>query len=414
MKRSNTLLLLIVILDAMGIGIVFPTLPLLLRAMLHAVPGASGNGDVARHFGFLLAAYAATMLFASPVLGSLSDRYGRRPLLLFSLAGTAFDDLIMALAPTLSILYIGRTLAGVTGANLTVANAYMADITDEESRAAAFGRMNACFGIGFIAGPVLGGLAGTYSIRAPFYVAAALNAIGFLVCLFALPESRPRVVKARQENRFMLEQLNPFASLRAVTKVHGVSRLLWIFCTMDLIGQVPGVLWVIYGTATFGWSAVTVGMSLALFGLLHAACQALLPTLAERWLGKRGTVAAGMVADSTGFVVFSIARTTVAAFGAIPFLCLGGIGLPALQSMLSSSASEDRQGELQGVLTSFNSLVAILGPLLASNLYGVLQERLPWYPGSIFFFTILLYVPCFFLIARQKETKASKVPVGVD
>ena len=204
MKRSNTLLLLIVILDAMGIGIVFPVLPLLLRSLLH------GSGDVARHFGYLLAAYAATMLFASPVLGVLSDRYGRRPLLLFSLAGTAFDDLIMAIAPTLSILYIGRTLAGITGANLTVANAYMADTTSEENRAAAFGRMNACFGIGFIAGPILGGLAGAYSLRAPFYLAAVLNCIGFLICSLALPESRK---PSTHREPITLAQLNPFASL---------------------------------------------------------------------------------------------------------------------------------------------------------------------------------------------------------
>jgi MFS transporter, DHA1 family, tetracycline resistance protein len=393
MKRSNTLLLFIVILDAMGIGIVFPVLPLLLRSLLH------GSGDVARHFGYLLAAYAATMLFASPVLGVLSDRYGRRPLLLFSLAGTAFDDLIMAIAPTLSILYIGRTLAGITGANLTVANAYMADTTSEENRAAAFGRMNACFGIGFIAGPILGGLAGAYSLRAPFYLAAALNCVGFLICSLALPESRkPSTHRAP----ITLAQLNPFASLRAVSQVHGAARLLYIFCTMDMIGQVPGVLWVIYGTANFHWTSVTVGLSLALFGLLHAACQALLPALSERRLGRRGTVAAGMAADSSGFILFSIARSTFGAFCAIPFLCLGGIGLPALQSMLSATASEDRQGELQGVLTSFNSLVAIVGPLLAANFYEALQRQLPSYPGSIFLFTTLLYLPCFYLLIRQK------------
>jgi DHA1 family tetracycline resistance protein-like MFS transporter len=166
MKRSNSLILAIVTLDAVGIGIVFPTLPLLLRSLLH------DGSDVARQFGLLLAAYAATMLFSSPVLGILSDRYGRRPVLLLSLCGTAFDDIVMALAPTLSILYLGRILAGFTGANLTVANAYLADTTPEDERSVAFGRMNACFGVGFIAGPILGGIVGTYSLRAPFYLAA--------------------------------------------------------------------------------------------------------------------------------------------------------------------------------------------------------------------------------------------------
>lgn len=397
MKRSTPLILSIVVLDAIGIGIVFPTLPALLRSMLH------GGGDVARHYGFLLAAYAVTMLFSSPILGFLSDRYGRRPLLLCSLFGTAFDDLVMALAPTLSLLYLGRTLAGVTGANLTVANAYLADITTEENRSAAFGRMNACFGIGFIAGPALGGLVGTYSIRAPFFLAAALNLLGAILCFFFLPESRPNRPATHPPITF--SQLNPFASLRSVTNLHGVSSLLYIFCTMDMVGQVPSVLWVIYGIAHFGWSPATVGLSFAVFGLLHALCQAFLPARAERRFGRRGTVLVGMAFDSFGWLLFSIARTTAVAFSILPLLCLGGIAQPALQSMLSAKATEDRQGELQGVLTSFNSLIAVIGPIIVANFYELLQHRIPSYPGSIWLTTIALYVPCFLMLVLQRRTR---------
>ena len=398
MKRSNSLILAIVILDAIGIGIVFPTLPLLLRSLLH------GGSDVARHFGLLLAAYAATMLFSSPVLGILSDRYGRRPVLLLSLCGTAFDDLVMAWAPTLSILYLGRILAGFTGANLTVANAYLADTTPEEERSAAFGRMNACFGLGFIAGPILGGVVGAYSLRAPFYLAAALNGLGGLVCLFALPESRLLANSAR--GSITLRQLNPFASLRSVSRLHGVSRLLYIFCTMETVGQVPAVLWVIYGATQFHWSTVTIGLSFAFFGVLHALCQAFIPGLVQKRFGQGGTVIAGMSVDSAGYVLFSMARTTFAAFSTIPLLSLGGVSLPALQSMLANSASEDRQGELQGVLTSFTSLVAIGGPILASNLYVFLHQRFPQYPGSIWLVGISLYVPCFVVLLRNRRPES--------
>ncbi len=396
MTRSRLLILCIVGLDAVGIGVVFPTLPGLLRSLLH------GQGDLPRQFGYLLAAYALTMLFASPVLGAMSDRFGRRPVLVFSLIGTAFDDLVMALTPAVWMLYAGRAIAGLTGANLTVANAYIADITDEDKRAAAFGQVNACFGLGFIAGPILGGLAGMYSLRAPFFLAAALNAVGAVVCVFALPESR--VVRERVPLR--LAQLNPFASLAAITRLHGVGRMLYVFCTMDMVGQVPSVLWVIYGTTRFGWSPAMVGMSFAAFGLLHALCQYFLPARAQRAFGERGSVLAGIAADSFGFVLYSLARNTLAAFSVLPFLCLGGIALPAVQSMLSRSVDESRQGELQGVLTSFNSLIAVVGPIVASNLYALCRSQLPRFPGAVWLSPVALYLPCVVLLlvtgARSK------------
>jgi DHA1 family tetracycline resistance protein-like MFS transporter len=403
MSRPRLLILLIVVLDAIGIGVVFPTLPGLLRSLQH------GGGDLARQYGYLLAAYAFTMLFASPVLGVLSDRFGRRPVLLFSLMGTAFDDLVMALTPSLWFLYAGRTLAGLTGANMTVTTAYLADVTTEEERAAIFGKMNACFGLGFIAGPVLGGLAGMFSLRAPFYVAAALNLLGAVLCAVALPES----LTVRKKSPLRLQQLNPFGSLRAVIKLHGVGRMLYVFCTMDMVGQVPSVLWVIYGTTRFHWTPFMVGLSFALFGLLHALCQAFLPARAEESFGERGSVLAGMAADAFGYVAYSVARTTAVAFAVMPLLCLGGVALPSVQSMLSRATDESRQGELQGVLTSFNSLIAVVGPIVASNLYDVARTHVPGYPGAIWIVPVLLYVPCFALLLRREAAPGAeeKAPV---
>jgi DHA1 family tetracycline resistance protein-like MFS transporter len=396
MSRSRLLILFIVVLDAIGIGVVFPTLPGLLRLLNH------GGGDLARQYGYLLAAYAFTMLFASPILGILSDRFGRRPVLLFSLLGTAFDDLVMALTPSLWLLYVGRTMAGLTGANMTVATAYLADVTSEEERADVFGKMNACFGLGFIAGPVLGGLAGMYSLRAPFYAAAALNVLGAVLCMFALPESIPH----REKRPVTLQQLNPFGALRSVLRLHGVGRMLYVFCTMEMAGAVPSVLWVIYGTTRFHWTPFTVGLSFAAFGALHAACQAFLPARAKARFGERGSVLLGMASDAFGYAVYSLVRTTGAAFATLPLLCLGGIALPSVQSMLSRSTDESRQGELQGVLTSFNSLIAIVGPIVASNLYDLARNHVPGYPGAIWLVPVLLYVPCFALMLRPVKRAA--------
>ena len=343
MKPRSSLILLIVVLDAMGIGMAFPTMPALVGSLLHGADGAA----IARHYGYLLAAYAGTNLLSSPVLGSLSDRYGRRPVLLAGLFGTAFDNLVMALAPTLPLLYLGRTLAGVTGASLTVANAYMIDLTREADRAQAFGRMNACFGIGFILGPVLGGFAGTSSIRAPFYLAAALNGISALVCVFLLPESRPRVAAAQPEPR-RPRRLNPFAPLANIGGISGIAPLLYVFGTISAVNQVTGSLWVIYGTTRFRWSPVIVGASLALYGLLYAIGQILLPKPAEKRMGRKGTVAFGITADMLGFTLFGLARTTLTALSTMPLLAVSGIALPSLQSLLSAPRGSKPPGRVAG------------------------------------------------------------------
>ena len=399
MRGRYQLILLIVVLDAMGIGIVFPTMPALLRQLLHG----GSNAEVARHYGWLLAAYASTTLFSSPVLGVLSDRYGRRPVLLAGLFGTAFDDLVMALAPTLPFLYLGRTLAGVTGASLTVATAYIADRSDEESRAREFGRMNACFGIGFIAGPMLGGLAGNYAVRAPFFLAAGLNGVSALLCFLLLPESRVAPASAEKKAHVTLRQLNPLAPLGRIGSVPGIGRLLFVFGTLNTVNQVTGVLWVVYGTARFGWSPGMVGVSLAVYGLLSAVCQTFLPGRAERRLGRRGTVLAGMVADALGFLSFGLVRATPGALGTIPLFALSGLSLPSLQALLSSRVSEERQGELQGVLTSLTSVIAVLCPIAASSLYVLLQERVPRVPGMIWLLLLPLFLPCFAVMGRKGE-----------
>ena len=260
MKPNRPLIVILstVALDAVGIGLIMPVLPGLLRDLVH-------SNDVTAHYGILLALYALMQFACAPVLGALSDRFGRRPVLLVSLAGAAVDYAIMATAPFLWVLYIGRIVAGITGATGAVAGAYIADITDGDERARHFGFMSACFGFGMVAGPVLGGLMGGFSPHAPFFAAAALNGLNFLTGCFLLPESH------KGERRpLRREALNPLASFRWARGMTVVAALMAVFFIMQLVGQVPAALWVIFGEDRFHWDATTIGISLAAFGILHS------------------------------------------------------------------------------------------------------------------------------------------------
>ncbi len=253
MKPNRPLIVILstVALDAVGIGLIMPVLPGLLRDLVH-------SNDVTAHYGILLALYALMQFACAPVLGALSDRFGRRPVLLVSLAGAAVDYAIMATAPFLWVLYIGRIVAGITGATGAVAGAYIADITDGDERARHFGFMSACFGFGMVAGPVLGGLMGGFSPHAPFFAAAALNGLNFLTGCFLLPESH------KGERRpLRREALNPLASFRWARGMTVVAALMAVFFIMQLVGQVPAALWVIFGEDRFHWDATTIGISLA-------------------------------------------------------------------------------------------------------------------------------------------------------
>ena len=338
MKPNRPLIVILstVALDAVGIGLIMPVLPGLLRDLVH-------SNDVTAHYGILLALYALMQFACAPVLGALSDRFGRRPVLLVSLAGAAVDYAIMATAPFLWVLYIGRIVAGITGATGAVAGAYIADITDGDERARHFGFMSACFGFGMVAGPVLGGLMGGFSPHAPFFAAAALNGLNFLTGCFLLPESH------KGERRpLRREALNPLASFRWARGMTVVAALMAVFFIMQLVGQVPAALWVIFGEDRFHWDATTIGISLAAFGILHSLAQAMI----------------------TGYILLAFATRGWMAFPIMVLLASGGIGMPALQAMLSRQVDEERQGQLQGSLAALTSLTSIVGPLLFTAIYA--------------------------------------------
>ncbi|WP_407232141.1 Tet(A)/Tet(B)/Tet(C) family tetracycline efflux MFS transporter [Escherichia coli] len=334
-----------------------PVLPGLLRDLVH-------SNDVTAHYGILLALYALMQFACAPVLGALSDRFGRRPVLLVSLAGAAVDYAIMATAPFLWVLYIGRIVAGITGATGAVAGAYIADITDGDERARHFG-YERLFRVRDGRGTCARWADGRFLPHAPFFAAAALNGLNFLTGCFLLPESH------KGERRpLRREALNPLASFRWARGMTVVAALMAVFFIMQLVGQVPAALWVIFGEDRFHWDATTIGISLAAFGILHSLAQAMITGPVAARLGERRALMLGMIADGTGYILLAFATRGWMAFPIMVLLASGGIGMPALQAMLSEQVDEERQGQLQGSLAALTSLTSIVGPLLFTAIYA--------------------------------------------
>lgn len=363
-------------LDAVGIGLVFPILPRLLEEVTQA-------GNVAPYIGVMSALYAAMQFVFSPVLGALSDRLGRRPVLLVSLAGAAINYLVMAFAPQLWMLLLGRAIAGLSSANMAVATAYITDVSAPEQRARRFGLFNAVFGMGFIVGPVLGGLLGDFGLRLPFIVAAALNLGNLLFAAWALPESR-----APGAGRIDLAALNPLRPLRWVFSMKGLMPVTLVFFVFSAIGEVYGTCWALWGQDSFHWNGLWVGLSLGAYGVCQTLAQALLPGPAVRLLGERGAVLAGIAGACVALVVMAFAHSTWVVFAIMPVFALAGIGAPALQALATRLVDEDNQGQFQGVLASVVSLASVLAPLVFSSLYFVLRAQ---WPGAIWLSVLLIY-----------------------
>jgi DHA1 family tetracycline resistance protein-like MFS transporter len=378
MNKALVVILATVMLDAIGIGLIFPILPALLRDVAH-------TGEIATLLGIMLALYSAMQFLFSPVLGVLSDRYGRRPVLLLSLAGAAIDYVVMAFAPELWMLVLGRAIAGLTSANMAVATAYITDISAEEERARRFGYFHAMFGLGFIIGPVLGGILGDFWVRAPFIAAAVLNGINLALALFILPESR----KGDAGATFELANLNPFKPLGWAMTFSSLLPLMAIFVIINFVATVYGTAWAMFGEDAFRWSAMWVGISLGAYGLFHAAAQAFVTGPAVRWLGERWALIAGIGCEVTALVVTGFATQGWVIFAIMPLFALGGVGIPALQSLMTQQVDGDNQGKLQGVLSSLVSLSAVFGPLFFAYLYFAVK---PGWPGAIWIIAGSLYV----------------------
>jgi len=390
MNKALIVILATVAIDAIGAGLIFPILPELLTQLTE-------GGDIGFLYGAMLAVYAITQFVFSPVLGALSDRFGRRPVLLLSLAGTLIDYLVMALTPLGWVLVVGRAMAGITSANMAVASAYITDITPPDQRAQRFGLIGAVMSTGFIIGPVIGGVMGAWWLRSPFLAAAVFNGLNLAVAFFVLPESHERA-----EERFDLKQLNPLAPLVWLWNFKPLMPMVVVSVVFGLIAAVPGTIWVLYGAERFGWDSVHMGISLSVFGITGALAQAFLVGPLTRRFGDLGTLMIGVAFDALAYTLMAFAYQGWMGYAIAPLFAFGGVAMPALQSLLSSRVSDEQQGQLQGVLASLMSLAGIVGPVLTTAVF--FSTRDIWI-GTIWLVGATLYLLATPLFATVRQPK---------
>ena len=363
MKRTAGLAFIFVtlLIDILGFGLLIPILPKFV-----ALLSGRGISAGARDYGWLLALYGLMQFLFSPLLGTLSDRFGRRPVLLLSLLFSGVDYVIMALAPSLVWLYVGRTLSGITGASFTAATAYIADVSPPEKRSQNFGLIGAAFGIGFILGPAAGGLLGALGPRVPFWAAAGLAGANLLYGWFILPES----LAPDKRRAFSWREANPLGALRLLGRYPVVWGLTGALTASNLAGQSLNSTWVLFTTARFGWGVRENGVSLAIFGAVALVFQVgLARFLLPRW-GDRRTLVIGLAVGVAQYAAFALATRgwmiyVITFAGGLSFLAG-----QATQGLLSRQVGEDEQGTLQGALASLVSLTGIVGPVLATNLFA--------------------------------------------
>ena len=364
--------------DTMGFGIIIPVLPNLI-AQLKSIP----VNVASTYGGLLLTVFAIMQFFCAPIIGNLSDRYGRRPILLLSLFGFGIDYIILALAPSFGWLFVGRAIAGITGASFTTASAYIADLsTDETTRAKNFGMVGAAFGLGFIIGPSLGSLLAIWGVRAPFYGAAALCLINCLYGYFVLPESLSK------ENRrpFEWRRANPFGSLQFLIKHPEIGRLSFSFFLIYLAAQSVQSTWNYFTEFRFGWGPGMIGVSLSVVGVLIAGVQAGLTRVINPKIGNERSIYLGLCLYTLGLVLFAFATKGWMMFVFLVPYCLGGICGPSLQAVISKHIGPTQQGELQGALTSLMSLTTIFGPLMMNGVFAYFtSNKAPFYFPGIHF-----------------------------
>lgn len=391
MNRPLLVIFTAIVLDAVGIGLIFPILPSLLQDVTH-------TANVAPYIGVMTALYAVMQFIFAPVLGALSDRIGRRPVLLISLAGAAVNYLVLAFASSLWMLFLGRAIAGLTSANISVAMAYLTDISTPDQRARRFGLFNAMFGIGFIIGPVLGGVLGDHWLRLPFIAAAVLNGCNLLLALFILPESRTPT-----REKLDLGALNPLRPLRWVFSLKGVTPYIFLFFIFSTTGEAYGTCWALWGSDTFHWNGLWIGLSLGAFGICQTLAQAFLPGPAVKLLGERTAILTGVAGVCVALTVMALATEGWMVFAIMPIFALGGIGVPALQSLAARQVDDAAQGQFQGVLASTVSLASIIAPLAFSSAYFLVRQE---WPGAIWLSVVIVYALAVPLVLGLKLTTA--------
>lgn len=371
------------LIDVTGWGIIIPVVPQLIRELMHVdVVEASKYG------GWLSTAYAVMQFIFASVLGGLSDRYGRRPIILLALLGFSGNYFLQAWAPSLTWLFIGRILCGITGASITTASAYIADISTDEDRSKNFGMIGAAFGLGFIIGPVLGGILGSYGSRVPFIAAGILCLVNFLYGLFVLPES----LAERDRRSFNWKRANPVGSLLQLRKYPKIIGLIAALVLVYIAGHAIQTNWTYFTMYKFNWNEKLVGISLGISGFMAAFVQGYLIRKIQPKIGDERSIIYGLIFNAVGMLLFAFATESWMMFAFLIPYGLGGIAGPALQSAISADVPKNEQGELQGALASLASLTSIIGPPLMTNtFYFFTHDRAPFkFAGAPFFLAFML------------------------
>lgn len=395
-KSALPFIFITMLIDVIGLGIIIPVLPKLIEEMI--------GGDLSMastYAGWLMFAYATMQFLFSPIIGALSDKYGRRPVLLISLFGFGIDYLLMGFAPTIIWLFIGRLISGVTGASFTTATAYIADISTPEKRSQNFGLIGAAFGLGFIIGPVLGGLLGHYGARIPFFAAAGLALLNTLYGYFILPESLDK----EHRRKFEWKRANPVGSLKRLSHYPVILSLVVSLVFIYIASHATQSTWTFYTMEKFKWNEKMVGYSLGFVGLMIAIVQGGLIRIVIPKLGQKKSIYIGLTLYVIGFVCFAFATKSWMMFAFVIPFSLGGICGPALQGVMSGQVPANQQGELQGALTSLISVTSIVGPLLMTNLfsYFTAADAPVYFPGAPFLMGAVLTLFSVLFAVRSLE-----------
>lgn len=388
--------------DTMGLGIIIPVSPRLIAELSgHSGTGALSMSAAAWWGGWLATAYSAMLFLFSPLIGNLSDRFGRRPVLILSLLALGIDYLITGLAPTIWWLFIGRILSGIAGASYTTANAYIADVSSPEKRAANFGLVGAAFGIGFVVGPALGGLLGDFSTRLPFFVAAGLSVANALFGLFVLKESLP----PEKRRKFQLWRANPLGALLAIRRHPAVLGFVGIFVLMRLAHDANPVIWTYYVYLKFHWTPHDVGVSLAFLGLVMAAVFGFLTRILIPRLGEGRAAYIGLTSGAIGFAGYAFATQGWMMYPWMLVWSLMGLAMPAINGIISKQIPQNEQGEVQGALASVGGVTSIAAPILLTNVFAYFTgPGAPiYFPGAAFLAAGLMLALAALLLSRMRQ-----------
>ena len=384
----------VVLIDIIGIGIIFPIIPDLLSEV-----GIDQNASAAFWGGLLSSSYAFMQFVFSPTIGTLSDIFGRRPVLLLASLLLALDYLVMGFAETIWILFIGRIVGGLAGGTIATATAYLADISNAGDKKNNFAIIGAAFGLGFILGPIIGGLMGEISIRAPFFLSALLSFLNFFLCVFLLPET----LKFGAKNKFSINKMNPFVNILKIFKVRTLQGLFFCFFLIAFANTVYPALWSFWGREVFGWSSGMIGFTLACYGFLLFIVQAFIIRLEffDR-LSTKNLMSFSLMCGIIALFLFGFIRLEVFVFVIIPVAALSEMVSPTLKAFLSNEIPEMDQGLLQGILNSIVGLTSIVGPISMSYIFskGASQESIIYIPGAPFLFAGCLFFASLIFIRR--------------